>query len=308
MLNQANPIKQLVILSGKGGTGKTSISAAIADLARDSKNKINTVLIDADVDAANLSLVLQPQQSETYEFWGGSVAEIEKSKCIGCDLCKLLCRYDAVFPYADGSNSYFIDPIACDGCAACVYSCASEAIRMVQQKEGNWFHSKTVYGDLFHAELFPGKENSGKLVTLIKQHARLWAQDTQASLIVVDGPPGIGCPVISACAGADLGLIVTEPSVAGIHDLQRILSLLQHFKIPVVVCINKSDIYTEGGENIRQFSSDYKIDILGEIPYDKHIIQAMVQGRPVTREYPNAPSSKVIQEIWNKLVCRLTKC
>lgn len=307
MLSIANHIKQLVILSGKGGTGKTSLSAAIADLANSSKNYIQTVMVDADVDAANLSLVLQPKQSEMHEFWGGSIAEIDKSKCIGCDLCKLLCRYDAVIPYEDGSNTYFVDPTACDGCAACVFSCTPEAIRMVPQQEGNWFRSKTIYGDLFHAELFPGKENSGKLVTLIKQHARLWAQDTQASLLVVDGPPGIGCPVISACAGADLGLIVTEPSVAAIHDYQRILSLLQHFKIPVVVCINKSDIYPEGVENIRQCSYTQDIKILGEIPYDEHITQAMVQGQPVTAIYPKAPSSKVIQEIWDKLVYQLYK-
>jgi len=307
VLNQANHIKQLVILSGKGGTGKTSISAAIADLAYSSQKQVHAVMVDADVDAANLSLVLQPKISETREFWGGSVAEIDKSKCIGCDLCKSLCRYDAIIPYADGSNTYFVDPIACDGCAACVYSCASEAIRMIPQQEGNWFHSQTGYGDLFHAELFPGKENSGKLVTLIKQNARLWAEDTQASLLVVDGPPGIGCPVISTCAGADLGLIVTEPSVAAIHDYKRILNLLRHFKIPVIVCINKSDIYPDGVENIRQYSSSQGIEILGEIPYDEHITQAMVQGKPVTNKYPKAPASRVIQEIWDKIVYRLSK-
>ncbi|MBN1536171.1 MAG: ATP-binding protein [Anaerolineales bacterium] len=306
MLTQANHVKQLVILSGKGGTGKTSISAAIADLAHSSNKQTLSVMVDADVDAANLSLVLQPQKSEVHEFWGGSVAEIDKSKCIGCDLCELLCRFDAIFPYPDDTGTYFVDPIACDGCAACVFGCSQEAIRLIPQQDGNWFHSETRYGELFHAELFPGKENSGKLVTLIKQHARLRAEDTQASLLIVDGPPGIGCPVISACAGADLGLIVTEPSVAGIHDFQRILGVLQHFKIPAVVCINKTDIYPEGVEKIRQFSASQEVAILGEIPFDDHITQAMVQGKPITTPFPDAPSSRAILEIWEELFSRLT--
>lgn len=308
MLTQANiRVKQLVILSGKGGTGKTSISAALAALAQTSDKHLLSVMVDADVDAANLSLVLQPEKSESHEFWGGSVAEIDKSRCIGCDLCKLLCRYEAVIPYNNDSGTYFIDPIACDGCAACFYGCSVEAIRMTPQQEGNWFQSETRYGSLFHAELFPGKENSGKLVTLIKQQARLWAEDTPASLLIVDGPPGIGCPVISACAGADLGLIITEPSVAGIHDYQRILGVLQHFKIPSVVCINKTDIFPEGVDQIRHFSTSQGVEILGDIPYDEHITQSMLQGNPITTLFPDAPSSTAIAEIWDKLVDRLSE-
>jgi MinD superfamily P-loop ATPase len=301
MLNQSHKAKQLVILSGKGGTGKTSISAAMADFAHSERCDFPSVLVDADVDAANLKLVLQAEYSEQHEFWGGSVAEIDSLRCMGCGVCEPVCRYDAVL----SEEKYTIDPIACDGCAACMYACPENAIQMVAQKDGLWFQSKTPFGTLFHAELYPGKENSGKLVTLIKQNARLFAEDTQASLLIIDGPPGIGCPVISACAGADLALIVTEPSVAGIHDLQRVYATLQHFKVPVVICINKADIYPEGVAQIHEFSKTHGIEVLNDIPFDDHITQAMVQGRPVTAAFPDAISSKAILQTWQKIITRL---
>ena len=170
---------------------------------------------------------------------------------------------------------------------------------MVQQ-EGYWFRSETLYGTLFHAELFPGRENSGKLVTLIKQHARLWAEETSTPLVIIDGPPGIGCPVISACAGADLGLIVTEPSLAGLHDLKRIQATLQHFCVPQVICINKADIYPEGTQQIREFALEHGIQMLGEIAYDERIPQSMLMGKPVTEAYPQSEASGSINEIWKQ--------
>jgi MinD superfamily P-loop ATPase len=257
--------------------------------------------VDADVDAANLGLVLQPDLAERHEFWGGSLAEIDQARCQACGACADVCRYDAVIP---GIN-YCIDPTACDGCAACVYACPEQAIRMVQQMEGEWFYSKTRFGPLFHAELYPGRENSGKLVTLVKQHARLLAEDQTIPLVIIDGPPGIGCPVISASAGADLALVVTEPSLSGLHDLQRALGMLQHFRINVLVVINKADLYPQGSKDIHQYTAQHGIDIIGEVPFDPTIIEAMVHGQPVTAYQPEIASSQSIRCIWETLAARL---
>ncbi len=280
-------MKQLVILSGKGGTGKTSLSAAFAHLSSITDYTFNSVFADADVDAANLGLVLRPNPATPHEFWGRSSAEINEDDCTACGACVSVCRYDAILLDADHNRVYRIDPIACDGCAACTYACPQGAIRMVPQQEGHWFHSTTPYGALFHAELFPGKENSGKLVTVVKQQARLWAEDTHSSLVIIDGPPGIGCPVISACAGADLGLIVTEPGLAGLHDLKRVLGTLQHFRVPSVVCVNKADIYPQGVRQIREFATEQGMDILGEIPFDEHVPWAMLWAPQSPRVFRN---------------------
>ena len=173
---------------------------------------------------------------------------------------------------------------------------------MVRQQEGNWFYSQTSYGALFHAELFPGRENSGKLVTLIKQQARLYAEDIQSRCVVIDGPPGIGCPVISACAGTDLGLIVTEPSLMGLHDLKRVLGTLRHFHVPAVICVNKADIYPEGTRAIREFAAAEGIELVGEIPYDESIPRSMIEGKPVTVLFPESSASKAIQDVWHKTI------
>ncbi len=292
------PAKQLIILSGKGGTGKTSITAAFAHLASQSQHPIPAILVDADVDAANLGLVLQPDGAEQHEFWGGSIAEIDPDDCIGCGRCAEVCRYDAAFPTAEDPGIYRIDPLACDGCAACVYACPQEIISMVRQQEGLWFHSHAAYGDIFHAELFPGKENSGKLVTTIKQQARLNAQDNGIPLVIIDGPPGIGCPVISASAGTDLALIITEPGKAGIHDLKRIHETLQHFRIPSLICINKADIYPAGVQEIHDYAAEQDAQVIAEIPFDAAIPNAMVQAQPVTAFAPNSPASHAINELW----------
>ncbi len=297
--------KQIIILSGKGGTGKTSLSAAFAHLGNGSETSKDIVVVDADVDAANLQIVLQPENSISHEFWGGSLADINPEQCSGCGSCVSVCRYDAIFPDTKNTLAYWIDPIACDGCAACIYACPQEAIQMIQQQEGHWFQSSTPYGPLFHAELFPGKENSGKLVTIVKQNARLFAEDSHKSLIIIDGPPGIGCPVISACAGTDLGLIVTEPSVSGLHDLKRVISTLQHFRIPSVICINKADIYPRGVKEIRAYANEQGIAILGEIPFDEHVSKAMIDGSPITKEFPNSPAAQSIQEIWRLVLDQL---
>ena len=305
MSTQNSKVKQLIILSGKGGTGKTSISAAFAHLNAAQANSHPMVFVDADVDAANLSLVLEPENLDPKEFWGGSLAEIDPEECINCGACNPVCRYDAIFPDPKNDQVQWIDPIACDGCAACVYACPTGAISMVRQQEGNWFQSNTSYGKLFHAELFPGRENSGKLVTLIKQQARLYAEDIQSQCVVFDGPPGIGCPVISACAGTDLGLIVTEPSLMGLHDLKRVLGTLRHFHVTSVICINKADIYPEGTRAIHEFAAAEGIELVGEIPYDESIPRSMIEGKPVTVLFPDSSAAKAIQEVWRRTISLL---
>lgn len=299
------PAKQLIILSGKGGTGKTSITAAFAHLASQSQHPIPAVLVDGDVDAANLGLVLQPDRAEQHEFWGGVIAEIDPDGCIGCGRCADVCRYDAALPTAENPDIYRIDPLACDGCAACVYACPQTIITMIRQQEGLWFHSHAAYGHLFHAELFPGKENSGKLVTTVRQHARLAAEDNTIPLVIIDGPPGIGCPVISASAGTDLALIVTEPGKAGIHDLKRIHETLRHFRIPTLICINKADVYPAGVQEIHQYAAEQGAQVIAEIPFDAAIPRAMVQAQPVTAFAPDSPAAQAIQDLWMYIAERI---
>lgn len=300
MLTATGKTKRLVLLSGKGGTGKTSLSAAFAHLAYEPQYGTSAVLVDADVDAANLSLALKTEPSSPREFWGGALAGIQPGQCTGCAACVAVCRYDAILPDVEHSPAFWIDPVACDGCAACRYACPQGAIRMVPQLEGHWFQSATPFGALFHAELFPGKENSGKLVTPVKQQARLWAEETHIPLAIIDGPPGIGCPVISACAGADLGLILTEPGLAGLHDLKRVLGVLQHFRIPAAVCINKADLYPQGSREIREYAAGQGLAVFGEIPFDERIPQAMLLGLPITSAFPKSPSAQAIRKIWGK--------
>ncbi len=291
-------MKQLVILSGKGGTGKTSVAAAFAHLAAQGETPVAAVLADADVDAANLELVLDPQPLEKHEFIGGAVAVIDEARCEGCGTCYDVCRFDAVLPPVDGRVVYTVDPIACEGCAACVYQCPEEAIEMVPQLAGHWFRSESRYGPLFHAALLPAQENSGKLVTLVRQQARLLALDEGHEAVLVDGPPGIGCPVISAVSGADLALIVAEPTAAGIHDMERVLQTTSHFRVPALVCINKADIYPQGADQIESYCRGAKVEVIGRIPYDRHVTDAMVRGEPVTAYSPAAPAALALAAAW----------
>ena len=292
-------MKQLIILSGKGGTGKTSVAAAFAHLAAQSRFADQIILADADVDAANLGLVLQPRLLEQQDFKGGKVAVIDQDACASCGDCQAVCRFDAI-SFTDGL--YVIDPIACDGCAACVYQCPSESITMHEQIAGRFYFSESLYGPLYHANLFPGQENSGKLVTLVKQRARLQALDENRKLVIVDGPPGIGCPVISAVSGANLALIVAEPTVAGVHDMHRVLQTVKHFGVRAVVCINKADIHPKGADEIEAFCGENGIETVGRIPFDLTVASAMVAGEAVTAFRPQAPSSVAIAEIWERIL------
>ena len=299
-------MKQIVILSGKGGTGKTSVSAAFAHLAHEGSHPVQAVLADADVDAANLELVLQPGKLEEHEFFGGAVAVIDRNLCSECGTCEEICRFEAIHARQD-DGGYFVDPIACDGCAACVFQCPSNAIHMQDQLAGFWYRSETRYGPLFHAELRPAQENSGKLVTLVKQQARLLGLDTGGEAVIVDGPPGIGCPVISASSGADLALIVAEPTAAGVHDMARVLEMTKHFRLPSFVCINKADTYPEGSQQIDRYCQNHGIELLGQIPFDLSVTEAMVYGEPVTVFNPEGPASQAIRQIWQSVVNHMSR-
>ena len=287
-------MKQLVILSGKGGTGKTSVAAALAHLA---SQEIPIVLADADVDAANLELVLSPTQVEAHDFAGGQVAVIDADLCTACGICAEVCRFEAIIP---GDDVYGVNDIACEGCASCFYQCPAEAIRMEEQTAGRWFCSDTRFGPLFHAHLFAGQENSGKLVTLVKQQARLRALDTEANLLIVDGPPGIGCPVIAASAGADVALLVAEPTVSGIHDLERIVGTTNHFGVPALVCVNKADLNRARADDIAAFCAVQGIELVGRVPFDQVVTEAMVQGQPVTA-YSDGPVTAELKAMWMRL-------
>ncbi len=288
-------MKQLVILSGKGGTGKTCVTAAFAHLASLGNLANQVILADADVDAANLDLVLQPHLLQEKDFKGGKVAEIDQNTCSSCGDCQVICRFDAINCL---EGVYEVDPIACDGCAACVYQCPSESIRMDEKLAGKFYFSESQYGPLYHANLFAGQENSGKLVTLVKQRARLQALEENRALVIVDGPPGIGCPVISAVSGATLALIVAEPSVAGSKDMQRILQTVKHFGVHSVVCINKADIYPTGADEIEEVCKASGVETVGRIPFDPTVTIAMVEGKAVTAFRPKAPASIAITKVW----------
>ncbi|MGQ9493083.1 MAG: ATP-binding protein [Anaerolineae bacterium] len=287
-------MKQLVILSGKGGTGKTTVAAALADLA---SREAPIVIVDADVDAANLELVLSPTKLEEHDFTSGQVAMIVTQACSACGRCAEVCRFDAVIS-ADGI--YQVDRLACEGCAACFYQCPTDAIHMQEQLAGQWYHSQTRFGPLFHAHLFAGQENSGKLVTQVRQRARLWALDTMARFLFIDGPPGIGCPVIAASTGTDLALLVTEPSVSGLHDLQRIQSTTAHFGIPSLVLINKADLNLRQAKEIESFCASHALEVVGRIPFDTVVTEAMVQGQPVTA-YAHCAVTAELQRVWQRI-------
>jgi MinD superfamily P-loop ATPase len=288
-------MKQLVILSGKGGTGKTSVTAALAHLA---SLEMRIVLADADVDAANLELVLEPTKLEEHVFMGGQVAVIDPDLCQLCGRCYEICRFDAIIP---GDDTYRVDPLACEGCASCVYQCPEDAIHSEEQQAGLWFRSDTHFGPLFHAHLFAGQENSGKLVTLVKQHGRLLALDEGRKLLIVDGPPGIGCPVISANAGADPALLVTEPTVSGVHDLERILGTVNHFRVPAMVLINKADVNPGHTAGIEAYCRAQGIELVGKLPYDDVVTEAMVQGQPVTIYQPEGAMASALREVWAQM-------
>jgi MinD superfamily P-loop ATPase len=277
-------MKEVLILSGKGGTGKTSIVGSFASIAQ------NKVMADCDVDAADLHLLLNPKVGQENEFRSGQVAFIDDDMCIQCGLCQDECRFDAI-------SNYTIDPVACEGCGFCSHICPVEAITMQENLAGRWFISETKYGPLVHARLGIAQENSGKLVALVRQQAKELAEKNGLDYIISDGPPGIGCPVISSLSGVSLVLIVTEPTLSGIHDMERVLGVCQHFGVPALVCINKYDLNDENTIAINDYCRENGVEVAAMIPFDNAVTEAMVKGVSVV-DYSDGRVTREIHSLW----------
>jgi len=286
-------MKEIVVLSGKGGTGKTSIVASFAALAQ------SKVLVDCDVDAADLHLLLNPKVKEEKEFWSGQIAFIDKEKCTECGLCQELCRFGAI-------KDFEVDPLSCEGCGFCYQVCPADAITMKDSMSGHSFISETKYGYLCHARLGIAQENSGKLVALVRQNAKLIAERENLDYIITDGPPGIGCPVISSLSGASLALLVTEPTLSGIHDLERVIGVCRHFGIPVLVCVNKYDLNEGNTYRIESYCANEGIEVAARISFDNAITEAIVRRLPVV-EYSNSKVTQQIKELWQIISTKLEK-
>jgi MinD superfamily P-loop ATPase len=282
-------MKQLTILSGKGGTGKTSITASFAILAK------NAVLADCDVDAPDLHMLLHPEIFKTQEFRGSKVAIIDETKCVKCGLCREKCVFGAI------TSNLNVEAIACEGCGVCLVVCPSNAINFFERVSGSVYVSKTRSSFMSHALLHPGESNSGKLVTLVRQNAKILAQKEKRDLIIVDGSPGIGCPVIASITGVDASLVVTEPTLSGIHDLERVLKLLEHFNVFPFVCINMYDVNVDNTNKILSFCEGKGIDVVGIIPFSSDVTSAMVEGKTIVEYAPESSVAEEIISMWKKL-------
>ncbi len=287
-------MKEIVVISGKGGTGKTSITAALAGLAA------RCALADCDVDAADLHLIASPTVLREQEFIGGRQAVIQPSKCRGCGRCFSLCRFGAIEP-STYQKAFRVKNSFCEGCKVCVEFCPAGAIDFVNAVNGRWFVSETRFGPMVHAELGIAQENSGKLVTLIRKEARRIAEEKKLEWILSDGSPGIGCPVIASLTGADFVLAVTEPTQSGRYDLMRVLDLTEHFRIPAAVCINRADINPEMARQIVRLAEEKKLSRPVEIPYDPSVTAAQIQAQTVIEYKSSGPAAQAIGRLWERI-------
>jgi MinD superfamily P-loop ATPase len=286
-------IKELIVISGKGGTGKTSLLGAFASLATDK------VLCDADVDAADLYLILEPEIRKRQDFQEGHKAVIDPDRCTECGLCRDLCRFHAISP------DFKVDPIECEGCGVCVYFCPAEAIDFPIKTCGELFISETRCGPMVHARLGIAEDNSGKLVTLTRKEARELAKKRSLGLILTDGPPGLACPVIASIAGATAVMIVTEPTLSGHHDMDRVVELAKHFQIPASICVNKYDLNPDMTGVIEQYAKERGLPILGRIPFDPIFTKAMVQKQTVIEYDGRSQAAQALREIWQEVISSL---
>ena len=284
-------MKQLVVISGKGGTGKTSLVASFAALAK------RAVLADCDVDAADLHLVVQSSLVSRNDFWGGKRALIDNDRCTDCGTCKDLCRFDAI---SSDPSSFSVDPIACEGCGVCAWFCAEEAIDLVDTIDGEWYLSETRLGPMVHARLRAAGENSGKLVSLLRTEARKAAKNRDIDLVIIDGAPGIGCPVISSITGADLVLVVTEPTLSGLHDLERVIRLTSHFGIATQIVVNRYDINEKVAMQAEKHAQKLGAGCVGRVRCDPAVTQAQIRGLSVVEHSSNGAAAD-ITEVWGNL-------
>ncbi|MBD3426845.1 MAG: P-loop NTPase [Candidatus Omnitrophica bacterium] len=287
--------RELVVISGKGGTGKTSILASLSALAE------NMVISDCDVDAADLHLILSPRILQSGDFSGGVKVEIDYSKCTSCGRCLQACRFDAISKETSGGKvRYVIDPVSCEGCGVCYLVCEDGAIKIEDAVNGQWFISETRFGPMSHAKLGIAEENSGRLVTLVRNKAAMLAHEHKRKKELIDGSPGTGCPVIASLTGADYALIVTEPTVSGLHDMERVVKVTSHFGIDSGIVVNKYDLNLDMTERIRKISEKYGIEFVGKVPYDKVVTEAQMKKLSVV-EYDKGPVTESIKEIWRKV-------
>ncbi|MFH0784942.1 MAG: ATP-binding protein [Pseudomonadota bacterium] len=283
-------MREIVIISGKGGTGKTSLTAAFAALAK------NSVLCDADVDAADLHLLMQPEVQQRADFMGGSKAIINPEICTSCGTCRDLCRFNAI------TEQFQVDTIRCEGCGVCVDFCPVTAIEFPVQRCGEWYISNTRFGPMVHARLGIAEENSGKLVSLVRKEVRQLAEKKGADLIITDGPPGIGCPVIASIGGATALVIVVEPTVSGIHDMERVVDLAAHFKVPGMVVVNKFDLNVEMTETIEELARKHNIAVLGRVSFDPAFTRAMVEGKTLFEYGESTATWQQVRDIWTRII------
>ncbi len=287
MEQERHNIKQLAIVSGKGGTGKTTLAAAFAAVAK------NKVMVDCDVDAADLHLLLKPNVLALEKYFGGRSPQVDLEKCTQCGLCTQVCRFDAI-------DKGLIDLISCEGCGFCHHICPEGAIVMKEAFSGDWFVSETIYGPFIHARLGIGEENSGKLVTVVRKKAVEIAKEKDLNLILIDGPPGIGCPVTASLTGVNLLLAITEPTLSGIHDLERILKLANHFKIPSLVCINKFDLNLKNSDHISSYCQKNGTKLIGKIPFEPKVVEALVKRKTVM-DYPCPEVQEIVYQMWKTI-------
>ncbi|MBF0252438.1 MAG: ATP-binding protein [Candidatus Omnitrophica bacterium] len=287
-------MKQIVIISGKGGTGKTILTASFAAIAK------NKVMADCDVDAADLHLLLEPEIKERSVFKSGRTAVIDIKKCNKCGKCFELCRFEAI------SKEFIVDPVSCEGCAFCGFICPEGAIKMEENTTGEWFVSETRFGPMVHAKLGIAEENSGKLVSLVRNKAKEIAEKNGADWVIVDGSPGIGCPVIASISGVDVALIVTEPTMSGLHDADRVIQVAKHFNVPVKLVINKYDLNTDMSGEIEKYCLLNNVEVAGKIGFDKNVVKAMVEGKTII-EYAEGKTTDTIKQIWKNIADYLLK-
>jgi MinD superfamily P-loop ATPase len=284
-------MKELVVISGKGGCGKTSVTASLAALAQ------RSVLVDCDVDAPDLHILLQPEIRQRTRFQSGFQAVVDPDLCTGCGQCEELCRFSGI-RLVDGKP--VVSPVHCEGCGLCVDLCPHEALTLVDADCGEWYVSDTHYGPMVHARLTPGRPNSGRLVSLVRSEAKKLAERQELDLILVDGPPGIGCPVIASVGGVDVALVVTEPTPSGKHDLLRALELLRHFGVPAWFCVNRADIHPEGAAEIRTAAEALGARHAGDIRYDQNVTACQYDRKPVVA-CADSPAANDIRSLWNTL-------